>query len=156
MGELLLLKSGEEFNLAAYLFVASLLIVCGANRLHALTKQVESEERLRKLAIEELAHRLKNKLAILQSIVSFQLREHPRIRDDILSRLLALSVTDGLVIASKGRGAHLRDILSAELAPYDTSRVNLDDPTFSSRQSSHLLWRWYFTNSSRTRPSTAH
>lgn len=125
--ELLLLKSGQEFNLAAYLF-ASLLIVWGANRLRALTKRVESEERFRKLAAEELAHRLKNKLATFQSIVSYQLREHPQIRDDILSRLNALSVTDGLVIAAEGRGAHLYDILSAELAPYGASRVYLNGP----------------------------
>jgi two-component sensor histidine kinase len=125
--ELFLLKSGQEFNLAAYL-IASLLIVWGANRLRALTRQVEGEERLRKLAVEELAHRLKNKLAILQSIVSYRLREHPQIRDDILGRLNALSVTDGLIIAAQGRGAHLQDILSAELEPYDASRVFIEGP----------------------------
>lgn len=125
--ELLLLKSGQEFNLAAYL-LASLLIVWGANRLRALTKRIENEEQFRKLAAEELAHRLKNKLATLQSIVSYQLRQYPQIRDDILSRLSALSVTDGLVIAAEGRGAHLHDILSAELAPYGASRVFLEGP----------------------------
>ena len=125
--ELLLLKSGQEFNLVAYLF-ASLLIVWGANRLRALTKQVDSEERLRQLAAEELAHRLKNKLATFQSIVSYQLREHPHIRDNILNRLNALSVTDGLVMAADGRGARICDILSAELAPYGASRVCLGGP----------------------------
>ncbi len=121
----LLLKSGEEFNLAAYVF-ASLIIVWGANRLQVLSRQIESEERLRKLAVEELAHRLKNKLAILQSIVSCQLRAHPQIRDDILGRLNALAITDGLLIAAQGRGAHLHDILSAELGPYDASRIDIE------------------------------
>ena len=125
--ELFLLKSGQEFNLAAYLF-ASLLIVWGADRLRVLTKQVEGEERLRKLAVEELAHRLKNKLATLQSIVSYQLREHPRIRDDILGRLYALSLTDGLIMAAQGRGARLHDVLSAELGPYDAPRVFIEGP----------------------------
>ena len=124
---LFLLKSGQEFNLAAYLF-ASMLIVWGADRLRALTKQVENAERLRKLAVEELAHRLKNKLATLQAIVSHQLREHPHIRDDILGRLNALSVTDGLIIAAQGQGAHLKDILSAELGPYDASRISTEGP----------------------------
>ena len=124
---LFLLKSGQEFNLAAYLF-ASMLIVWGADRLRALTKQVENAERLRKLAVEELAHRLKNKLATLQAIVSHQLQEHPRIRDDILGRLNALSVTDGLIIAAQGQGAHLKDILSAELGPYDASRISTEGP----------------------------
>ena len=128
--ELFLLKSGQEFNLAAYLF-ASLLIVWGADRLRALTKQVQNEERLRKLAVEELAHRLKNKLATLQAIVSHQLREHPQIRDDILGRLNALSVTDGLIIAARGQGAHLKNILSAELGPYDVSRIHMEGPDTS-------------------------
>ncbi len=124
---LLLLKSGEEFNLAAYVF-ASLIIVWGANRLRLLSRQVESEERLRKLAVEELAHRLKNKLATLQSIVSCQLREYPQIRSDLLGRLNALSLTDGLLIAAQGRGAHLHHIISAELGPYDASRIDIEGP----------------------------
>jgi HWE histidine kinase len=41
------------------------------------------ELRLRTLAVEELAHRLKNKIASIQSIISYQLREQPRLRDDI-------------------------------------------------------------------------
>ena len=110
---------------------ASLLIVWGADRLRALTKQVQNEERLRKLAVEELAHRLKNKLATLQAIVSHQLREHPQIRDDILGRLSALSVTDGLIIAARGQGAYLKNILSAELGPYDVSRIHMEGPDAS-------------------------
>ena len=50
---LFLLKSGQEFNLAAYLF-ASMLIVWGADRLRALTKQVENAERLENLRWKSL------------------------------------------------------------------------------------------------------
>ncbi len=99
-----------------------------SNRLLVLSRQVESEERLRKLAVEELAHRLKNKLATLQSIVSCQLREYPQIRSDLLGRLNALSLTDGLLIAAQGRGAHLHHIISAELGPYDALRIDIEGP----------------------------
>ena len=88
----------------------------------------KDEEKFRKLAVDELAHRLKNKLATIQSIISFQLRDDPQIRDAILSRLTALSATDDLIMATQGQGARLRDILSAELRPYEVSRVSMEGP----------------------------
>lgn len=83
---------------------------------------------MRKLVVEELAHRLKNKIATIQSIISYQLREQPGLRNDIVARLVALSATDDLIIASHGRGASIRDILSTELGPYELSRISLDGP----------------------------
>ena len=80
------------------------------------------------MTVDELAHRLKNKLATIQSIISFQLRDNPQIRDAILSRLTALSATDDLIMITQGQGAGLRDILSAELRPYGVSRVSMEGP----------------------------
>src|SRR5262249_57226321 len=79
---------------------------------------------LRKLAVEELAHRLKNKIATIQSILSFR-RDQPRIRDAIVARLVALAETDELIMAAQGRGAGIRDILISELEPYELSRVSI-------------------------------
>jgi HWE histidine kinase len=67
-------------------------------------------------------------LATIQSIISFQLRDDPQIRDAILSRLTALSATDDLIMATQGQGAGLRGILSAELRPYGVSRVSMEGP----------------------------
>src|SRR5262249_41757877 len=86
---------------------------------------LQNEEDLRKLAVEELAHRLKNKIATIQSILSFQLRDQPRIRDTIVARLVALAETDELIMAAQGRGAGIRDILIGELEPYELSRVSM-------------------------------
>jgi two-component sensor histidine kinase len=80
------------------------------------------------LVVEELAHRLKNKIATIQSIISYRLREQPALRDDIVARLVSLSATDDLIITAHGRGASIRDILSAELRPYELSRISLDGP----------------------------
>jgi two-component sensor histidine kinase len=91
-------------------------------------KRLEDEEKFRKLAVEELAHRLRNKLATIHSIISFQLREEPQVRDAILGRLTALSATDDLIIATQGQGARIRDIFSAELRPYEVSRVSMEGP----------------------------
>ena len=125
------LTLAQQIGLLTYL-VASLLIVWGADHYRRLMRRLENEEKLhkdeekfRKLAVEELAHRLKNKLATIQSIISFQLRDELNIRDAILSRLTALSATDDLIIATQGQGARLRDILSAELRPYEVSRVSM-------------------------------
>ncbi len=121
------LTSGQAISLLSYLF-ASLLIVWAADHYRRLTKRLEDEENFRKLAVEELAHRLKNKLATIQSIISFQLRDEPQTKDAILSRLSALSATDDLIMAAQGRGARIRDVLSAELRPYGASRISIEGP----------------------------
>ena len=122
------LTPGLETKVLAFLFACA-LIVWGADRYRKLTKRLEDEEKFRELAIEELAHRLKNKLATIQSIVSLRLREHPQTKDEILSSLGALSATDDLVMATQGQGARLRDILSAELGPYKLSQISMEGPS---------------------------
>lgn len=118
---------GVETKLLAFL-LASALIVWGADHYRRLRTRLEDEEKFRKLAVAELAHRLKNKIATIQSIVSFQLRDNPRTRDAIVRRLVALSATDDLILAAQGQGAGIRDILSAELDPHDASRVSMTGP----------------------------
>ena len=70
-------------------------IIWGANSYRRLVRnhrdvatQLQDEEKLRKVAVDELAHRLKNKIATIQSIVSYQLRGHPELRDAIVDRLI--------------------------------------------------------------------
>ena len=116
--------------------MASGFIIWGANSYRKLVRnhrdiavQLQNEEKLRKVAVEELAHRLKNKIATIQSIVSYQLRGHPELRDAIVDRLIALSRTDDLIMAAQGQGADLRDLLETELSAYEVSRVLLAGPT---------------------------
>ncbi len=118
---------GQVESTLIYLF-ASLLIVWGADRYRRLTERLQDEEKFRKLAVEELAHRLKNKIATIQSIISYQLRDSPQTRDAIIGRLSALSATDDLILEAQGQGAHLRDILSTELGPYEPCRIAVDGP----------------------------
>lgn len=104
---------GELEGLLIYLLTCAFMI-SGTEHYRKLTKRLKNEEHFRKIAIEELAHRLKNKIATIQSIIGYQLRDSPETKDAIISRLAALSSTDDLIMAAQGRGAHLRDILSAE------------------------------------------
>jgi K+-sensing histidine kinase KdpD len=111
-GAFLPLSASDQINLLGYIF-ASLLIVWVADHYRRLTNRLEDEEKFRKLAVDELAHRLKNKLATIQSIISFQLREETQVRDARLARLNALSATDDLIMAAQGRGAHAAVVKNA-------------------------------------------
>jgi two-component sensor histidine kinase len=121
------LQFAGELELLTYA-AACALIIWGADSYRRLAARLQEEERLRKLAVEELAHRLKNKIASIQSIISYQLREQPRLRDDIIARLLALAATDDLIMTAQGRGASIRAILSTELKPYGLARISMAGP----------------------------
>ena len=121
------LGSAGELELLTYA-IACGLIVWGADSYRRLAKRLREEEKLRTLAVEELGHRLKNKIATIQSIVSYQLREQPQLRNDIIARLVALAATDDLIMTAQGRGASLRDILSTELKPYELGRIAMQGP----------------------------
>jgi two-component sensor histidine kinase len=116
-----------ESKLLAFLF-ASALIIWGADRHRRLLTRLEEEEELRKLAVGELAHRLKNKIATIQSVISAKLRDEPQTRNAIISLLSSLSATDDLIMATQGQGANFREILNAEVGPYDISRISMQGP----------------------------
>ena len=76
------------------------------------------------LLVNELSHRVKNVLASVQSLAMETLRAAPTIeafRDVFLARLRALSTTHELLVDREWRDAGLRDVLEAELAPYQTA-----------------------------------
>lgn len=78
----------------------------GADRYRRLLDRLEDEDELRKLAVGELAHRLKNKIATIQSVIDIRLRDDPQTRNAILSLLNSLSATDDLIMATQGKGAN--------------------------------------------------
>jgi PAS domain S-box-containing protein len=94
----------------------------------------QAEERQR-LLVNELNHRVKNTLAIVVSIVGQTLRSSPgpdEALKRIQSRLLALSNTHDLLNETSWDGATLRDVLKAELKPYqdaDRRRIMLEGPS---------------------------
>ena len=124
---LLPLSHADTINLITY-FVASGLIVWATDHYRRLTERLTDEEGFRKLTVDELSHRLKNKVATIQAIIGFRLREHPELRDEIFSSLGALMDTDDLIAEAQGAGANIHDILSAEIAPYDASRISVSGP----------------------------
>ena len=127
-------KPRGELELVIYL-AACAFIIWGADsyrrlvrRHRDLTVRLLDEQKFGKVVVEELAHRLKNKIATIQSIVSYQLRGQPELRDAIVGRLVALSGTDDLIIAAQGHGADLHDLLMVELGAYEASWVLMAGP----------------------------
>jgi two-component sensor histidine kinase len=100
----------------------------GEEYCRSLALSLKNEKELSALTIKELAHRLRNRAATVQSIVAYQLREHVSERSTIMQRLGALSSTDALIDASSGEGTFIKDIVDAELLPYELSRSLVEGP----------------------------
>ena len=95
------------------------------------SKRLIREEEYRKLLVEELQHRLKNKTSTIHAVLHQVLQDQPQIWGSIDRRLRALSATDDLIARLDGGGCDIKDMLHSELGPYGHVRFNLNgDPLF--------------------------
>ncbi|MFC3613776.1 HWE histidine kinase domain-containing protein [Lutimaribacter marinistellae] len=94
-----------------------------------ISAQKEAEERLKTLTAE-LDHRVKNVLAVVQSIVNQSLSKAPSpFRDAVKARLQALGTSHGLLSEERWRGASLRLLIAETLRPFDQGgNVVLEGP----------------------------
>ena len=96
-----------------------------------ISKRLIQEEEYRKLVVDELQHRLKNKTSTIHAVLHQVLHDQPQIWDSIDHRIRALSATDDLIARVDGSGCDIRDLLRSELGPYGHVRFNLNgDPLF--------------------------
>jgi len=85
--------------------------------------QQEVAEKLQRIILEELHHRVKNTLAIVHAIVNQSLRSSSDMRQAeaaISSRILALGRVHDLLLRSSWSGARLEHLLRAAIEPFDT------------------------------------
>jgi K+-sensing histidine kinase KdpD len=61
-----LARYGDKVTLVTFAFV-SIFLVLAADHFRRVAKRLQDEEQLRQLAMRELAHRLKNKIATIQA-----------------------------------------------------------------------------------------
>lgn len=121
----------QEWIVSYVLFASSsVVIVWAAKSYRDLLRRLREEQERRQLLNYELAHRIKNTLAIVQSVITQTLRDQPAALGKLNARIAALAVTNDLLIKSEWRGAHLKEILAGEFAPYDASRFALDGEDF--------------------------
>jgi two-component sensor histidine kinase len=123
--------------LAIYLFVAGLMVWGIAHyrtiaaQQRDIAKRLIREEEYRKLVVDELQHRLKNKLSTIHAVLHQVLHDRPEIWTGIDQRLRALSATDDLIARVDGSGCDIQDLLLSELGPYGHVRFTLNgDPLF--------------------------
>jgi two-component sensor histidine kinase len=90
------------------------------------SRRLIREEEYRKLLVEELQHRLKNKTSTIHAVLHQVLQDQPQIWGSIDRRLRALSATDDLIARLDGSGCDIKDMLHSELGPYGHVRFNLN------------------------------
>ena len=119
------------------------LIVCGLTiwgiehfrsiALHQreISRRLIEEEAYRKLIVDELQHRLKNKLSTIHAVLHQVLHDQPQIWARIDQRMRALIATDDLISRVDGSGCDIKDLLLSELGPYGHVRFTLNgEPLF--------------------------
>jgi two-component sensor histidine kinase len=91
-----------------------------------IARRLTEEETYRKLVVDELQHRLKNKLSTIHAVLHQVLQDQPQIWANIDQRLRALSATDDLIAKVDGSGCDIKDLLLSELGPYGHVRFTLN------------------------------
>ena len=91
-----------------------------------ISRRLTQEEGYRKLIVDELQHRLKNKLSTIHAVIHQVLHDQPQVWASIDHRMRALSATDDLIARVDGRGCDIKDLLRSELGPYGHVRFTLN------------------------------
>jgi len=105
-----------------------------ADAMAAASRELAEKERRQTLLINELNHRVKNTLATVQTMARLTARsapDHEAYKASLEARILALSKTHNLLTEAAWETVSLRDVLRAELEPYDNGsdrRVVLEGP----------------------------
>jgi two-component sensor histidine kinase len=102
-----------------------------ASQQRGIARRLIQEEEYRKLVVDELQHRLKNKLSTIHAVLHQVLADQPQIWASIDQRIRALSKTDDLIARVDGTGCDIKDLLISELGPYGHVRFTLNgNPLF--------------------------
>ena len=112
--------------------IGSVLLLVGLAFAVRMATTIARGEMLHDLLIEELNHRVKNTLAILQAIAVQTFRSASRAeRETFEGRLGALAEAHNLLSKEKWRGSELRDVVDRVLQPYlldNPARMRMSGP----------------------------
>ena len=122
---------GSAFPVEA---AAAAVLIDGEVAVQVVFREVsarQAAEQRQRLLLQELSHRVKNTLAVVQGIANQSVageRTLAEAREAFLSRLQALASAHGLLTRGKWRGAGLMALATAELEPYgDRAQVTGED-----------------------------
>ena len=106
-------------SLAIASTIGGLLLLVGLAFAVRMATTIARGEMLHDLLVEELNHRVKNTLAILQSIAAQTFRSASRPeREKFEGRLRALAEAHNLLSTEKWQGSDLQDVIGRVLQPY--------------------------------------
>jgi two-component sensor histidine kinase len=119
-------------TLAITSVIGGVMLMVGLAFAVRMAAAIARGEMLHDLLIEELNHRVKNTLAILQSIATQTFRSASRAeREKFEGRLGALAETHNLLSQEKWQGSELQDVIARVLQPYllnNPERVRMYGP----------------------------
>jgi two-component sensor histidine kinase len=119
-------------NLAITSLIGIVLLLVGLSFAVRMATTIARGETLQNLLVEELNHRVKNTLAILQAIAVQTFRTASKVeRDKFEGRLGALAEAHNLLSREKWQGSDLNDVVSRVLQPYlttSTDRIRVSGP----------------------------
>ena len=119
-------------NLAITSVIGGVLLLTGLAFAVRMATTIARGEMLHDLLIEELNHRVKNTLAILQAIAVQTFRSASKAeREKFEGRLGALAEAHNLLSKEKWQGSELQDVISRVLQPYllnNPERVRMSGP----------------------------
>lgn len=119
-------------DLAITSVMGAALLLVGLAFAVRMATQIARGEMLHNLLVEELNHRVKNTLAVLQSIATQTFRSASRAeRDKFEGRLGALAQAHNLLSQEKWQSAELREVIARVLQPYlinNPDRVRMAGP----------------------------
>lgn len=102
-----------------------------ASQQRGIARRLIREEEYRKLVVDELQHRLKNKLSTVHAVLHQVLADQPQVWASIDQRIRALSKTDDLIARVDSTGCDIKELLISELGPYGHVRFTLNgNPLF--------------------------
>ena len=120
-------------NLAITSVMGAILLMVGLAFAVRMATQISRGEMLHNLLIEELNHRVKNTLALMQAIAVQTFRSSSRDeRTKFEGRLGALAEAHNLLSQEKWAGSELRDVIARVLQPFllsNPDRIRMAGPT---------------------------
>lgn len=126
-------KDGEELEMEATL---SRQMIGGQHIVTVVVRDVSARktaEKQRQLVASEVAHRLRNTMAVVDSIVTLTARRAASVvdfKETLQGRFAAISRTNDALIRGSSTDISFRLLLESELAPYrdDDSKITLTGP----------------------------
>jgi two-component sensor histidine kinase len=103
--------------------LSSGLIIWASEHYRRVIRKLDEEEHYRRLVVDELNHRLRNNLAVVNAVLRHELQSQEVIRTRIADRLRAIAAADELLARPDTDMVDIREILAAELSPYGEARI---------------------------------